>query len=126
MQQPVVPVMPRVLENEEDGNLVEHLGPGREGHVVGHAEICRHGMEQPDLRQLDSEMDEEDDLRTIPLLLQCGDLRTLYAVLVEVGDVADGNPGEGASEVDDFVHQEGHDAGREGLVADPGVPCCPE
>ena len=44
----VRPVMPSILEYEEDGNLVRNLVPGGEGHTCTEAKVQRHGMEEPE------------------------------------------------------------------------------
>lgn len=62
------PVVPGVLHDEENGNLECHLGPCREGNTGVHAEVFAHGVEEPDLRKLDSEVGEENHLGTSPLL----------------------------------------------------------
>jgi hypothetical protein len=41
---------------------------------------------------------------------------------VEVGYAVDDNPGKRASEVEEFVNSEGHDARRQDVVAHPRVP----
>lgn len=63
------PVMPGILQNEEDGDLVCHLPGAREWNGGLEAEVLAHGVEQPDLRELDGEMREEDEegaLRLFP------------------------------------------------------------
>lgn len=45
----VRPVMPSILEYEEDGNLVCNLVPGGEGHACTEAKVQRHRMEEPGL-----------------------------------------------------------------------------
>ena len=53
---------------------------------------------------------------------------TTYAlnlVFVEVWDHADDDPGQTAAEVDGLVHDEAHDTGGEGIVADVCVPRSP-
>jgi hypothetical protein len=70
----VGPVMPGILHDEEDGDLVGHLGPGGEGNAGLHAEVHAHRMEQPDLRELDGEVTEQDQLGALPLLGGRGNL----------------------------------------------------
>lgn len=50
----------------------------------------------------------------------------LNLVLVEVGNAVDNDPGKRAAEVDEFVHQKGHDTSGEDIVADVGIPGHPE
>lgn len=47
-------------------------------------------------------------------------------VLVEVGHVIDQEPWEGSAKVDQLVHDKGHYASREDIVAHVGVPGSPE
>lgn len=53
-------------------------------------------------RQLDSEMREEDLLRTIPLLFCGGDLVGLELPLPEIGNSVDDNPRYTSAKVDDL------------------------
>jgi hypothetical protein len=50
----------------------------------------------------------------------------LNLVLVEIGNAVDNHPRERATEVDEFVHQEGHDTSGEHIVANVGVPRHPQ
>ena len=50
----------------------------------------------------------------------------LYLISVEVWYSVDDHPGYGAAEVDDLVHYERHDAGRQDIVLHERVPCCPQ
>jgi hypothetical protein len=70
----VEPVVPGILHDEEDGDLVGHLGPGGEGNAGLHAKVHAHGVEQPDLGELDSEVTEQDQLGALPLLGGRGNL----------------------------------------------------
>lgn len=142
----VGPVVPGVLEHEEDGDLIGHGPDGGEGNGGREAAVLRHGVEAPDLRQFDGEVRDEDEFRALPLLSRGGDLLlwkddvssalssrfpivlatyVLNLVLVEVGYPVDDDPGQTAAEVDDLVHEEAHDAGGEDIVADVGVPRSP-
>ena len=67
----VGPVVPGVLENEEDRDLVGHGEDGWEGSGSLETEVLRHGVEEPDLREFDGEVRNEDELCALPLLL-CG------------------------------------------------------
>lgn len=67
----VSPVVPGVFKNEEDGNLVGHCEDRREGNGGFETEVLRHGVEEPDLREFDGEVGDEDEFRTLPLL-SCG------------------------------------------------------
>jgi hypothetical protein len=48
--------MPGVFEDEEDCDLIGHLGPRRERSIGVHAEIFAHWMEEPDLGKFHGEM----------------------------------------------------------------------
>ena len=67
----VGPVVPGILENEEDRDLVCHGEDRREGGGSRKAEVLRHGMEEPDLREFDGEVRDEDELCALPLF-SCG------------------------------------------------------
>lgn len=143
MERTMGPVMPSILENEEDGNLIGHLEPGRKGDAGVHSEVLAHGMEEPDLRELDGEVAEKNELGASPLLCSSGNLglwtlsatsqrdvmmmmrwtNILNLVLSEVRDGIDDDPRQGASEVDDLVHHERHDARRERVIVYVLVPC---
>lgn len=85
-------VMPCVLENEEDGNLICHLPPYRERYSCLKTKVLRKGVEQPgiwsailrnivfplysipDLRQLNREVADQDKFGALPLFLCCRNL----------------------------------------------------
>lgn len=67
----VRPVVPCVLHNKEDSDLVGHLGPCGEGNTSVHAEVFAHRVKEPNLGELDSEVGEKDHLCASPLLF-CG------------------------------------------------------
>lgn len=117
------PIMPRILKNEENSNMHQHLRNRWEGNSSGHAEVDGHWVEEPDLWELDGEVGEEDKFRAVPLLLYGWDFVGLDLVFVEVGHAVDDYPGEGTAEVDELVHGEGHDAGGEDVVLHVCVPC---
>lgn len=138
----VEPVMPGILEDEEDGDLESHGRQLGERDTIVHAEVGGDGVEQPDLGKLNRAVAQEDENRAIPLLLPGGQLLLwgcqrskrervgggfatdiLELVFVEVRDAVDNDPGEGPSEVDDLVHDESHDASGEDVVLHPKIPC---
>lgn len=67
----VHPVVPGVLKNEEDCDLVCHSEERGEGDGSLETEVLRHGVEEPDLREFDGEVRDEDELCTLPLF-SCG------------------------------------------------------
>ena len=69
----VGPVVPCVLENEEDGDLVSHLVDARERNRGLETEVLAHGVEQPDLRKLDGKVGEEDEESALCLFPSRGD-----------------------------------------------------
>lgn len=69
----VRPVVPRVLGHEEEGDLAGHLEEWRERHARLHPEELSHRVEEPDLRQLDGEVRDQDQLGAVPLLGRGGD-----------------------------------------------------
>lgn len=52
----VRPVMPGVLEHEEDGDLIGHGPDGRKRHARLETEELRHRVEEPNLWKLDREV----------------------------------------------------------------------
>ena len=64
----VRPVMPRVLGHEEERDLVGHGEERWKGYARPQPEKLGHRVEEPDLRQLDGEVREEDQLGAGPLL----------------------------------------------------------
>ena len=67
----VHPVVPGVLKDEEDCDLVGHGPDGWEGDGSLETTVLRHGVEEPDLREFDGEVRDEDELCALPLL-SCG------------------------------------------------------
>lgn len=142
VHQTMGPVMPCVLENEEDSDLVGHLEGARERNVGLEAEVLAHGVEQPDLRELDSEVREEDEEGALRLFPDSGDfvlsavsirwwethgVKTylLDLVLPEVGNAVDDDPRQRSAKVERLVDDKRHDAGGQNIVAHPCVPCEP-
>lgn len=118
----VHPVVPCILQNKEDCDLVGHGGPRWERDARIHTAGLRHWVEEPDLGQFDCEMDEENEFGAGPLFCESRDLLPLNFVLVEVGDARDNNPGETPAKVDDLVHGEAHDTGGYDIVLHIGIP----
>ncbi len=116
------PIVPCILQHEEDADMEEHCGPGRERNASLHSAVLGHGVKQPDLRKLDGKMGEEDELRAVPLLGDGGDLLPLDLVFVKVWDLANNHPGNATTEVDQFVHHEGHNAGGEDVILHVCIP----
>ena len=63
--------MPRVLHDEEHGDLQSNCVDRRERNRCRESEVLRHGVEEPDLRELDGKVRKEDERRALPLFL-CG------------------------------------------------------
>jgi hypothetical protein len=53
--------------------LEGHLVDARERDRGGEADELAHGVEEPDLREFDGEVREEDEESALPLLPGCGD-----------------------------------------------------
>jgi hypothetical protein len=71
VERAVRPVVPRVLHDEEDGDLVGHGEQGGEGHGGGETAELGEGVEEPDLRELDGEVGEQHEFGAVPLF-GCG------------------------------------------------------
>jgi hypothetical protein len=67
----VHPVVPCVFKNKEDCDLVGHGEERWEGDGSLETAVLRHGMEEPDLREFDGEVRDEDELCALPLF-SCG------------------------------------------------------
>lgn len=80
VQQAVGPVVPCVLQNEEDGNLVGHLEQAGERYAVVHAEEGSNGVEQPDLGKLNGDVGQENKGGAIELFSP-----SRYFLLFETG-----------------------------------------
>lgn len=87
VQGAVGPVVPGVFHDEEDGDLVGHCEDGGEGDGGREAEKLGKWVEEPDLRELDSEMGKQDELGAVPLFGCGGDflLRTKSAPRTDAG-----------------------------------------
>jgi hypothetical protein len=125
VEESVHPVMPCILQDEEDGNLHADCLPRREGNTRVEPARLGHGMKEPDLGQFDCKVREEDQLGASPLFSPGRDLGPLNLVLVEVGDLVDDDPGQTAAKVDRLVHDETHDTSREDIILHVGVPTLP-
>ena len=68
----VGPVVPCILQYEEDGDLEGHLVHARERDRGGEADVLAHGVEEPDLGEFDGEMRKEDEESALPLFPGCG------------------------------------------------------
>lgn len=112
MKSPVEPVMPCVLEDEEDGNLHGHGLDRGEGNAEVHAEVRGNGVEEPDLGQFDGDVAEKHQASAFPLLLPGRDLLVLNLVFVEIGNAIEEHIGNTSTEVNNLVHHETHDPRR--------------
>jgi hypothetical protein len=77
----VSPVMPCVLEYEEDGYLVGHLPHAGKGNGRAKAEVLAHGVEEPDLREFDGEVGEENEEGALPLFVGSRDFLLWYRLV---------------------------------------------
>lgn len=116
------PVVPGIFHDKKDGNLNSHLEERRKRHTIGHAAVGGQRVEQPDLWQLGSEMADEDNGGAVPLLLKGGNLLVLDLVFLKEGNLVHDHERNATAEVDDFVQDEAHDAGRQGIVLHEEVP----
>ena len=66
------PVVPCVFDDKEDGNLITDLPYRRKWDARFEAEVLGHGVEEPDLRELDSKVREKDELGAVPLISSGG------------------------------------------------------
>lgn len=71
-------------------------------------------------------MTQQHKFGAVPLFAQRGDLVVLDLVSLEETETVDEDPGQRTTEVDEFVHGEGHDAGGQNIVLHPGIPGGPE
>lgn len=126
VQATVEPVVPSVLEDEADGDLESHLSQGRERNAILQAKVRGDGVEEPNLRQLSSEVTDEDEGGAVPLLLEGGHLLALNLVLAEIGNLVHNDERNASAEVNNLVEDEAHDTSGEGVVLHKQVPGRPE
>lgn len=74
VERAVKPVVPGILEDEEDDDLHGDLPGGREGDTVFHSEVGGDGVEEPDLGEFDGAVTDENESGAFPLLSPCWDL----------------------------------------------------
>lgn len=122
----VEPVMPGILEDEEDGDLVSDSLPGWERSRGSDSEVLSQWVEHPDLWQFDSEVLEEDKSSASELLLKSVWMTLLNLVLLEVGDVVNNHPWDASTKIDDLVHHERHDTCSEDIILHVLVPRSPQ
>lgn len=150
----VHPVVPGVLEDEEDGDLEGHFEERGEGRGGREAEILRHRVEEPDLRELDGEVAEEDEFGALPLLFGGGEFvlwvvgvsqdrpshaasftsssevhrgtHRLNLVPIQRRYPVDNHPRYAPAEIHNLMHKEAHDASGEHIVAYVRIPRRPE
>lgn len=111
----VRPVVERVLEDEEEGDLGEHERDRGERNLVGrHAKVAADRVEEVDQWELAGEVREEDVLGARPNLLFGDVLVLLQLPLVEVWDRVNDEPWDAAAKVDDLggQHKRWHVATR--------------
>lgn len=121
------PVVVGVLDEEPEEYLRDHRAETGEGSVEADTEELHHGVEEDDHGQLDDEMDQEDVLDAVPLVGSRRHLLVLDLVLEEqAGEGVDDGPGDAATEVDEFVGEEGDDAGGDDGIVPVGVVRPPE
>lgn len=70
-------------------------------------------MENPNLRELDSEVREQDGRGTLPLVLPGIDLPLLNLILVEVRNAVDNQPWHTSSKVEEFMNDKDHKTCRQ-------------
>nr|POF13195.1 hypothetical protein CFP56_10343 [Quercus suber] len=153
MHRAVHPVVPCIFDHEEDGDLVGHGEDGWKWHGGLEAEVLGHGVEEPDLREFDGEMADEDELSAFPLFFGGGYFvlwrlsvfaawmsyarwkrrrmagmytHVLDLVLVQRRDAIDDHPRQTAAEIDGLVHDEAHDSRGEDIVPQICVPRRPQ
>lgn len=88
---PMHPVVPGILQNEEDRNLVRHLPWAREWNRGRHSEKLAHRVEEPDLRKFDGEMREENEERALQLLPCRRDLVLREVSICKIGQLLGGH-----------------------------------
>lgn len=126
MQASVEPVVPGVLSDEEQGQVKSDFPPRRERSRERDTNLLTQRVEKPDGKGLDQEVRNQHRLEALQLLLVAGDLSFLDLVLVEVRNAVDDGPGQTATKIHDFVHQEEKETRGEQVVVHPVVVGGPE
>lgn len=67
VQSAMEPVVPSILHNEEDGDLVGHLEQRREGHAIVHTKVSGDRVEEPDLRKFNGDVADKNEGGAIKL-----------------------------------------------------------
>jgi len=99
----------------------------------------------PNLRKLDSKVTQQNQFGAIPLFLPSRDFllyspsatlippsplalhtHVLNLVFVEIWNAVDDHPRQRSTKIDNLVHEKGHDASGQDIIADKGVPGSPE
>lgn len=106
VQPTMEPVVPSVLEHEKEPELEKNVTQRREGDLEADSNLLTDGMEEPDGESLHQEMRRQHRLEAFPLFLRRGQLLLLDLVLLEVWDLADDEPWQTSTEVDQLVCEE--------------------
>lgn len=104
VQASVEPVMPRVLQDEEKGQVEENLAHRRERNSELDSNLLGYGVEKPDGERFHEEVRSQYRLETLPLLLVGRKLRVLDFVLSEVRNSVYDEPGKTTAKVHHLVH----------------------
>lgn len=125
VQETMHPVVPHVLEEEEQRNLPGNGFPRRKWHLRRNAQFFTQRVERPDGDRLDEKVRQHNALQAVPLLLRARDLCRLNLVSAEIRNLVDDEPGETPSKVHGFVQHEEHDPGGQHVIGHVRIPRCP-
>ena len=116
MQASVEPVVPCILQNEENGQVQCDFSPRGEWNIEGHSDFHGNRVEEPNWESFHHEVGDQHRLKTLPLFLVVRELGVLDLVLVEVRDSLDNGPRQTSAKVHDLVHQKEEQSGSKHVV----------
>lgn len=98
MHRAMHPVVPGILQHEEDRYLVGHLVDRGKGNGGLEAEEQAHGVEEPDLDDLNGEVGEENERGALPLFVGSRDF--VLRIVVSYVSIQTDGPGRGCDLAD--------------------------
>ncbi len=126
VEQTVSPVMPAVLQDEEQGPLEEHGFQFREWNCHLNSDTLTKRMERPYWGGLKPHVVSENGLETLPLLLVRRNVCGLELPLSEVRRLVNDVPWETSSKVPELVCEEEQETRCQRVVLHVGVPGGPQ
>lgn len=121
----VTPIVPSVLNKEEDEKLPRKSPERGKGGSVSDVEELTHEMETENRYSLDEDVGSKNILKTLKVLLTGGRAVFLDLVFAHRGYAVKDHPGKGATEVDTLVDDQEQDTSGKDIIIHvviPGIP----